>query len=249
MIIDTFLYFNEKELASLRIKYLNNIIDYFVVIEANITHQGKPKEWNFEKILNGELRSYKDKIQYHKIKIEDNEIEKNDGWIVENVKGGKSWSIENIQRNYIKNACKEFSNNDLVLISDVDEIPSLNKINFLLNCDFDEINPVGFEQSLFHLNCEYLNLEKWIGTTASRIETIQKFTPQMLRNNRWRITMLTQAGWSFSSFGSVEKIQEKFEAFAHQEYNNFNFKNKEHINNCLKNGMDLFHRNIKKKSI
>ena len=51
MLIDSFLFFNEAELAELRIKYLGKIVDYFVVIEADITHQGKKKEWNFPKIL------------------------------------------------------------------------------------------------------------------------------------------------------------------------------------------------------
>ena len=249
MIIDTFLYFNEKELADLRIKYLKDEVDLFVIIEANITHQGKPKEWNFENILNTKLLPFKNKIKYHKLTIEEKDIEKNEGWISENVKGGKSWKIENIQRNFIQTACKNFSKEDIILISDVDEIPSLKKIKFLRKCEFDEINPVAFEQFLFHTNCEYLNLEKWIGTIATKNKIIQKFKPQDLRNNRWRVSMLAQAGWSFSSFGSLEKIREKFEAFAHSEYNNDQFKSDEHINNCLKNGSDLFKRNIKKKKI
>tara|TARA_B100001540_G_scaffold152106_1_gene134717 strand:+ start:229 stop:477 length:249 start_codon:yes stop_codon:yes gene_type:complete len=61
--------------------------------------------------------------------------------------------------------------------------------------------------------------------------------------------MIAQAGWSFSSFGSLERIQEKFEAFAHDEYNNEQFKNSNHIQNCILNGADLFHRKIKKKKI
>ena len=61
--------------------------------------------------------------------------------------------------------------------------------------------------------------------------------------------MLAQAGWSFSSFGGVEKIKEKFEAFAHVEYNNEKFKSSNHIQNCILNGTDLFHRKIKKKKI
>ena len=249
MIIDTFLYFNEKELADLRIKYLKDEVDFFVIIEANITHQGKPKEWNFEKLLNTKFLTFKDKIKYHKVKINLNEIDKEEGWISENVKGGKPWKIENIQRNYLQIACKEFSENDIILMSDADEIPSFNKVKFLKNSEFNEINPVAFEQFLFHINCEYLNLEKWIGTVAASNKIIQKFKPQNLRNNRWRISMLAQAGWSFSSFGSFEKIQEKFEAFAHDEYNNDSFKSADHINNCIKNGTDLFKRNVKKKKI
>ena len=51
MLVDAFLYFNEKELVELRIKYLNDLVDHFVVVEADVTHQGKKKEWFFQKIL------------------------------------------------------------------------------------------------------------------------------------------------------------------------------------------------------
>ena len=49
MLIDSFLFFNETELVELRVQYLEKIVDCFVVVEANITHQGKKKEWNFQK--------------------------------------------------------------------------------------------------------------------------------------------------------------------------------------------------------
>ena len=47
MLIDAFTYFNEKELVELRLKYLNSIVDYFIVIESNITFTGKEKKWKF----------------------------------------------------------------------------------------------------------------------------------------------------------------------------------------------------------
>ena len=63
MLIDSFLFFNENELAELRIKYLEKIVDYFVVVEANITHQGKKKDWNFPKILENNLKKFSGKIK------------------------------------------------------------------------------------------------------------------------------------------------------------------------------------------
>ena len=249
MIVDSFLYFNEKELAHLRIKYLNDAVDSFVVIEANVTHQGKAKQWNFSSLLENELKQFKDKIKYHQLKIDINKVKNDEGWIFENVKGGLSWKIENMQRNYIQNACKDFSKDDIILISDVDEIPSKNKIQFLKNCNFDEIAPVGFEQFLFHLNCSYLNLEKWIGTTATTKKIIEKYKPQDLRNSRYRMSSFAQAGWSFSSFGGASKVAEKFEAFAHDEYNKVEFKSPEHIKECIENGSDLFKRKVKKQKI
>ena len=56
MLIDAFTYFNEKELVELRLKYLNSIVDYFVVIESNITFTGKKKKWNFPSLLDKELK-------------------------------------------------------------------------------------------------------------------------------------------------------------------------------------------------
>jgi len=49
MLIDSFLFFNEKELVELRVKYLSSVVDFFVVVEANITHQGKKKRLEFSK--------------------------------------------------------------------------------------------------------------------------------------------------------------------------------------------------------
>ena len=46
MLIDSFLFFNETELAELRVKYLDKTVDCFVVVEADITHQGNKKPWN-----------------------------------------------------------------------------------------------------------------------------------------------------------------------------------------------------------
>jgi len=249
MIVDSFLYFNEKELVELRIKYLNEIIDLFVVIEADVTHQGKVKKWNFEELLKNELKNYKNKINYQKVKIDLDKAKKDEGWIFENVKGGLSWKIENMQRNYIETICKEFSSKDIILISDVDEIPSKNKIQFLQTSNFEKIAPVGFEQFLFHLNCNYLNLEKWIGTVGTTKEIVEKFKPQKLRNNRYKMYNLKQAGWSFSSFGGASKVAEKFEAFAHDEYNKTEFKSREHIKKCMDTGEDLFKRKVKKQKI
>ena len=131
MLIDAFTYFNEKELVELRLKYLDSIVDYFVVIESNITFTGKKKKWNFTDILKNNLKEFSNKIQYHQLNIELDKIKNEESWIIDNIKGDDFWRIENFQRNYIKTACKKFSNNDILIISDLDEIPSAKKLNFI----------------------------------------------------------------------------------------------------------------------
>ena len=74
MLIDAFTYFNEKELVELRLKYLNPIVDYFIVIESNITFTGKEKKWNFPEVLKGRLKEFSHKIKYHQLNINLEEI-------------------------------------------------------------------------------------------------------------------------------------------------------------------------------
>jgi len=249
MIIDAFTYFNEKELVELRIKYLNESIDYFVIIEADHTHTGKEKQWNFPKILNNNLKEFSHKIKYHKFKID---LQKAEAEKYTNYPGktmGRSWRIESMQRNYIREACKEFLANDIIIISDLDEIPSKDKINFINSSNFKEIAPVAFGQSLFHLNCNYLNIEKWIGSIAVTKELIDKYEPQIFRDNKSRISHLTESGWSLSSFGGIERVREKFAAFCHEELNKNEYLNDSHLKKCIENGEDLLNRKIERKKV
>ena len=249
MLIDAFIYFNEKELAELRIKYLDKVVDYFVVIEANITHQGKKKDWNFPKILESSLKDFSKKIKYHQIDIEIEKIKSEESWIIDDIKGDDAWRIENFQRNHIKKACQNFSDEDLLIISDVDEIPSKEKVQFIKASDFEKIAPIALEQHLFHIDCNFLKLESWRGSIATTIKICKKYSPHQLRRARNRISHFTDSGWSFSSFGGPNKIKEKLESIAHKELNYDKFKNAQHILNCQKTGADLFHRNVKVKKI
>ncbi len=249
MLIDTFIFFNEKELAELRIKYLTSIVDFFIVVEANITHQGKKKNWNFQELLDGTLKNYSNKIQYHKINIDLKKIKNEESWIIDGVKGDDAWRVENFQRNFIKEACSKFADENIMILSDVDEIPSREKLDFILNCNFKKIAPIAFEQHLFHLDCNYLRRESWRGSILTTMQICRKYSPQELRNARNKISHLSDSGWSFSSFGGLQAIKEKFNAFAHKEYNNKEFTDSEHILNCQKNGSDLFKRDIRSQKV
>ena len=249
MIVDAITFLNERELIELRIKYLNDVVDCFLIVEADVTHTGKEKKWNFPEILKNNLKEFSHKIQYHQLNIKLNEIKNEESWIIENIKGDDFWRIENYQRNYIKTACKKFSNDDILIISDLDEIPSIGKLNFILSSDFEKIAPVALEQHLFHLDCNYLRLESWRGSIVTTMKSCNEFSPQKFRRLRNRISHFTGGGWSFSSFGGYERVKEKIESYAHSEHNNDKFKNPEHIANCQRSGADLFHRKVKSKKV
>ena len=225
------------------------MVDYFIIVEASTTHTGKKKSWNFEDILKDELKDFSHKIKYHKIKIDLEKAERERSPNYTNPLQGRSWKIENMQRNYIKEACKEFSSEDIIIVSDLDEIPSKEKINFIKSSDFKVVAPVALEQALFHLNCKYLNLETWIGSIVVTKALLDKYGPQVFRDYKARISRFKEAGWSFSSFGGIDKVKEKFEAFVHQEYNKKEFLNPEHIKKSAELGSDLLNRDVKKKKI
>tara|TARA_B110000014_G_C19904831_1_gene468155 strand:- start:305 stop:793 length:489 start_codon:yes stop_codon:yes gene_type:complete len=137
----------------------------------------------------------------------------------------------------------------MLIISDVDEIPSTNKLKFLKSSDFKKIAPVALEQHLFHIDCNFLRLQSWRGSIVTNIEICNTYSPHQLRRKRNRISHLTDSGWSFSSFGGPKKVREKLESIAHTEYNNDEFKNEKHIINCQKTGADLFKKNVKTKKV
>ena len=151
--------------------------------------------------------------------------------------------------NYIKNVCKEFSPQDIIIISDLDEIPSKDKISFIKSCDFKTIAPVAFGQALFHLDCNYLHLEPWIGSVVVTKQLINKYEPQVFRDYKNRISCFNEAGWSFSSFGGLKKVREKLEAFCHEEYNKEKYKDEMHLKKCMETGADLFGRKVNKKKV
>ena len=249
MLIDSFMFFNEKELTELRIRYLNEIVDAFVVVEANITHQGKKKDWNFPNILQSSLKEFSNKIHYHQLNIDFEKIKNEESWIVDNVKGDDAHRVDNFQRNYIKTACKKFSDEDILIISDVDEIPSKKKLEFILSCDFKKIAPIVLEQYLFHIDCNFLKWEQWLGSIVTTMQLCNAYSPHHHRRDRNKISHFNDGGWSFSSFGGPKKIIEKFEAFAHKEFNKDKFKNLNHIINCQKTGADLFQRKVQSKKV
>ena len=244
MIIDAFSYFNEEELLELRLNYLGDLVDKFLIVEANLTHQGKKKGWNLEKLLKDKFSKFNEKIIYYKKEINLAEVDKEIGWGGER-NGMLSWKIENFQRNSITDKTNEFDENSIILISDLDEIPSRESIKFIKGCDFQFIQPLVFDQKLFRLNCNYLIKEKWLGTVAVLNKVFKKYSPQFFRTNIKGFSMIANSGWHFSSFGGVDRVIKKFDAFAHTEFNTEQFKDKNHIKNCINSGEDIFKRNSK----
>ena len=116
-IYDCFQYFNEEHIAELRFNILNEKVDYFVIVESTVNHQGQPKKLSFN--INN-YKKFKDKIKYI---IVDDTPEK----IKKSHEGGESL-VEQHQRNSLMRVINDAHDNDLIILSDVDEIPDLSKL-------------------------------------------------------------------------------------------------------------------------
>jgi len=228
-IYDCFMYFDEEMLLDLRFNILNNYVDKFILTEATYTHNGDPKKLNFDI---KKFSKFKDKIEY--IVVNDPpptllEINKED---TENVRGEKlilnGYKRDHFQRQNLQSGLKNAEPDDLILLSDLDEIPNLEKI------DIKNIKNkiICFKQKMFYYKFNLLyELIPWYGSRACKKKNF--ISPQWLRDTKhkkyplWRVDILfskrkyndiyyvEDGGWHFTNIKSPENIQKKLLNFAH----------------------------------
>jgi beta-1,4-mannosyl-glycoprotein beta-1,4-N-acetylglucosaminyltransferase len=223
------MYFDEEVVVDVRLNTLNEFVDYFVIVESRFTHKGDQRELKFNL---KKFERFKDKIIYliydkepneiKKILNEDNKIEKDTKYIL------NAAYRENGQRNYIQKGLTDAAENDLILISDVDEIPNLSKLNF--NKIKEKI--ILFKQDMFYykFNLRLPNLI-WTGTKGCKKRDL--INPQWLRNIKDRkysffridtffskikyisINIVNNGGWHFSNIKTPKEIEHKLRSYLH----------------------------------
>ena len=243
------MYFNEDLALELRLNTLNNYVDEFVIAEATRTHSGEEKKLNFN--INN-FQQFKNKINY--IVIDDVPIK------IGTYK--KDWADAHIrdqfQRNALSRGFKNCSEDDLIMISDLDEIPNPKKIK-----EFNIKNKYAcFMQKNFHLKLNLLNVSSkyWMGTKICQKKYLK--SPQWLRNIKtkkapfWKFykpkepQLIYDGGWHFNNcLKSSKDIIKKIKSGAHQEENNEKYTNLEKIEEKIKNNVDLFERAYKYEKI
>lgn len=230
-IFDCTTFYNEKILMEARFNILNKHIHKFIVVESIFSHSGNKKKLNFDikKFI-----KYKNKIEYLII----DEFPVNTG----------HWQRENFQRNHIAKGLSTVSEDDYVMISDVDEIPDLSQIKNLDNYKYTAFK----QKNLFYkFNLINKTIPDWYGTKICKKKYLKN--PQWLRNQKvkkfsifkfykikWNI--IEDGGWHFSYLMEPKKIQEKLKAFAHSEYNSEFYTDITRIEKVINNKQDLFER-------
>ena len=245
---DCFMYFDEDMLLDIRLHTLSKHVDKFIISESKEDHSGKKKKLNFD-IKN--FTKFKEKISY--IVVE--ELPKNK----ENLKKnwGPDWIRENFHRNSLANGYKNFSDNDLIMISDLDEIPDPKKISEFR----DDEKYACFIQKNFQQKINLLNTSQkyWAGTKICKKKYLK--SPQWLRNIKtkkrpfWKFykpkepQLIIDGGWHFSFLKNSEDISKKIQSYAHQEYHQNKYTDINKIQKKLNQKSDLFDRDYKYEKV
>jgi beta-1,4-mannosyl-glycoprotein beta-1,4-N-acetylglucosaminyltransferase len=247
MVYDCFTFFNELDILELRLATLDNVVDKFIIVESIKTHSNQDKELYYEN-NKSRFKKYHSKI-IHIVVSEFPEFK-------------NSWTYENYQRNLIINGLENCKPEDLILLSDVDEIPDpsiiknyrfKNKVYCLIQDQYYFFYNYRDKKQLFWLGGTKILKYKLIQNNELNEKHIKynELTFPKYLNIGFTMTKLRlydgciniyNGGWHFSYIGGMDAIVNKIKAFSHQELNNNNFLNRKRIEDCLKTGNDVFGR-------
>ncbi|APC06789.1 hypothetical protein AOC10_09695 [Polynucleobacter asymbioticus] len=237
-VFDCFPFFNEIDLLKIRLELLYEKVDAFIICESNVTYSGIKKGYNFLEHQN-EFLPYLDKIKF--LKFEPN---------IENLDFRKinafdpshgPWTIETEQRNLLYSFLKDQEASDIAFICDADEVWNPTLADFLKANN--ECPPAARLQMSFHyyyLNCVGVgpNNTIWRHPFYANIGFLKSNADLSQIRVFSQLPSIANAGWHFSYLGGAKKISEKISSYAHQEDNNEEINNLQHLERCVRLGID-----------
>jgi glycosyltransferase involved in cell wall biosynthesis len=199
-IIDCFQFYNELDLLEVRLAELAPVVDRFVLVEARYTHAGDPKPLYFDQNRH-RFAAYLDRI---------------DHVIVEDDPGGFSWKREGHQREAIARGIPDLADDDMILVSDVDEIPRRGVIAALREMPAD-LYSLQLAIHLYFLDLK--SPEPWIAAAAAPGRLIRRIGVNPIRYlvKQGIGHTIEDAGWHLTWMGGLDGFRAKMRAYAHRE--------------------------------
>lgn len=222
MVYDCFTFFNELDMLEIRLNTLAEVVDKFVLVEMAYTFQRKPKPLYFEE--NKErFKNFSDKIIHIKI-LDIPEIIPS-----KLCSNANTWQLECYQRDCIMQGLKDAKEDDIIMLSDVDEIPSPKAVEkYKKNGDGITV----FEQKMMYYFINNINVKTPVwenGTRIARFSDLKNPGDIPTREriyweyskkgscNYFRYCLgkrVKNAGWHFSYCGGVDAIIQKRKSFS-----------------------------------
>lgn len=255
-IYDCFQFFNELDLLEIRLDLLYDHVDYFVISETNKTHADTEKKLYFEE--NKEyFKKYLDKIIHVKHEFPENILdmgnkEGDDKYTLQYNKMSEIYDIEEnegqlkkfptfcrdyLQKEFIKFGLLDCDDDDLIMISDLDEIPDPEVVR---NIKANNLYNHCILQDCFYYHINTLAHTNWYGNYVVKYSDTKYVSLTHLKNKRVNFTKIENGGWHLSFMGGVERVRTKIESYAHQEFNSSYYKDQ--IENKINSGRDIYNR-------
>jgi hypothetical protein len=208
-IYDCFTFFNELDVLEFRLQELYDTVDYFVIAEANKSHSGKPKDYilldNWDRFA-----KYADKIK--RIQVDDFP------------ESPDSWVREKFQRWALNRGLTDIQPDDIIITSDLDEIPRAEMINMIKtdenNWDRYVLCIPMFQYKINYMKIYQISKQPNIMVTRGRVYT----NPQQEREYTFPwipdpkdTVYVDHGGWHFTYFGDDKHAITKIQNFAHTE--------------------------------
>ena len=256
MVYDCFQFFNELDMLKIRLHVMSPVVDKFVISEATETFSGMKKPLYYEE--NKELfAEFADKIIHV---------------VVEDTPPGYTHDRDTFQKNAVGRGLTDCTDEDIIIFSDLDEIPNPEKVKEVIAAIRENKN--GEQEKVFHLAQRlfycYLNMEeisgnllaycgefegvdrkKWLG---SKICSYKVAKTMPLGELRWpkckeNGVRIDDGGWHFGYMGGSgekdvkKRVAQKVRSAAHQEYNSKSVLAE--VDDKIKDGEDIFGRDAK----
>jgi beta-1,4-mannosyl-glycoprotein beta-1,4-N-acetylglucosaminyltransferase len=255
------MFYDENIVLDIRLNYLDKFVDKFVIVESEYAHNGEKRKLLFN-ISN--FKKFSKKIIYIILKkkpenlIKINKYNFNDA---NPIKVSNAIKRENFQRNFILEGLKLAKKNDIIILSDIDEIPKLDKFNFKAVSNKIFI----FEQKYFYYKLNLFNPKKiWYGSRLCKFD--QLISPQWLRNIKaknypfWRVDVffsnkkyfnnvfVKNGGWHFSYLKNPSGIKKKLKTYLHHVEYELNPMSIKKIRNIIQKKKAIYDLNLDQRS-
>ena len=253
-IYDCFNFFNELDILELRLNTLYDHVDFFVIVESDVTHSGESKKFFYEENIE-RFSKFSDKILNYKIlntpsdfinlpETDEEELKKVYTYIeTQSNRFNRATQLDYgrdfFQKESVRRALVYCKDDDIIMFSDADEIPNPEFLKTIKNLSLDD--------TLYSLNqpmyCYFLNMLKqsdWYGTKVGLYKNIKDLSLNELRGDESLTVKLPDGGWHFSFIGDAESVRKKITSYSARDLVNQHVYDS--VEENIKNGIDVFFR-------
>jgi beta-1,4-mannosyl-glycoprotein beta-1,4-N-acetylglucosaminyltransferase len=253
-IYDCFNFFNELDILELRLNILNDYVDYFVIVESDVSHSGEKKQFNFE-INKSRYNKFIDKIIYYKItdtpndflnlnETEDVELNKINEFIIKqtnrfNRKTQQDYGRDFFQKESVRRPLINCNDDDIILFSDLDEIPNPEIINELNGYDLDH-KILSLRQNTYYYYLNVFKQSDWYGTKILKYKNLKDLSLNEVRGDVTLSDKIDNGGWHFSFMGGKKMVEKKLTSYSAKDLSSKRVL--ESIEYNIENNIDPFFR-------